>query len=364
MKFVVTKNAILECLQKVLSIVSSRSTIPILSNVLLRTEGERLWVFGTDLEVCVQTSLAAKVERHGATTLPVRHITSICKELPGQEIEIEVDDRNVATIKSGAVLFKIIGLGEENYPALPKLAGGESYVIEQSVYRYMLQMTAYAASLDETRHVLMGVWHRFAEKKLTMAATDGRRLALVERELSGGLDNEVDFILPNKTVAELLTTLQNKKEDLTIRFAGNLVAFEFGNILIISKLLEGCYPNFRQVIPASADERVSIGRESLLNAVRRVSLISRDRSNVVKLNFSPGNLEVVNESQDIGEARETLAINYQGREIRLGFNSEFLMEPLKSLQEDDVVLEISAALGPGIIRTDNSFLYVLMPVRS
>ena len=215
---------------------------------------------------------------------------------------------------------------------------------------------------DEARYILNGVLLSFKGDKLAVVATDGRRMALFEQEIEFPKGSESDMVLPFKTVDELLKTLK-AEGILKIQATENQIAFEFDDMLIVSKLIEGTYPNFRQVIPPRSEERIPVEREALLIALRRVSLIANDKSNSVKLTFSANKLEVSAMSQEVGEAREVLAINHSGKEFSIAFNPQFLMDPLRTLMKDEVYLELTDHLSPGVVKSDIPFLYVLMPMR-
>lgn len=362
MKFVIEKEVLLEALQKVQSIVGQRSTLPILSNVLLKAEGDTVSLTTTDMEVCVKTGAKADISEAGGTTLPARRFFSICRELPGGQVEIEVDAKDVATIRCGPSFFKLVGLSEDEFPPLPEFQESAVYTIDQDIFRSMLQKVAYAASTDESRYILNGALLSFKDEKLTVVATDGRRLALVEQEVEFSEDSQGSLVVPTKTLNELIKTLGDKGV-LRIRRAENQVAFDFDNILIISKLIEGTYPNFQQVIPSQCEERVAIDRETMLNAVRRVSLLTDDQTASIHLSFGRNKLELVTNSPEIGEARETIPVKYEGKDISIAFNPGFLMAPLRHLDSDEIFFELSDELSPGVIKTGVPFLYVLMPIR-
>jgi DNA polymerase-3 subunit beta len=321
-----------------------------------------LWLSATDLEVSVRTSVPAQVDKPGATTLPARKLASIVRELPAHEIELTVDDKDSASIQCGASYFKILGISEEDFPPLPKFEGGKTFTMEQGVFKDMLQKTAYAASNDETRYILNGVLLSFKGDKLTVVATDGRRLALVEQELEFPKEAETDLVVPTKTVNELGRTLEDE-ETIKIQATENQVAFEFGDMLIVSKLIEGTYPNFRQVIPNQSDQRITLEREALLTAVKRVALMASEQSSTVKLTFDKNRLEVTTETPEVGEAREKVPVKYTGPELTVAFNPEFIIDPLRSLAGDEVFLELTDELSPGVIKAEVPFLYVLMPMR-
>jgi DNA polymerase-3 subunit beta len=362
MKLVVNKDVMLEGLQKVQSIVGSRTTLPILYNVYLKAEKDRLTLAATDLEVSVRTSVEAKITRQGGTTLPARRLFSIFRELPANEIELDVDDKDVATIRAGSSVFKIIGISEDEFPPLPNFQGGRQYMLEQNAFRRMLACTHFASSSDESRYILNGVLLSFRGGKLTVVATDGRRMAHFEQDVEFLKEAEGDCVVPNKAVNELLKTLKDAGT-LKIHATENQAAFEFDQMLVITKLLEGTYPNFKQVIPSHCEERVTMVREELLAAIRRVALLVSDKSNSVTLSFSKNKLLISAVSPEVGEATESMPVKYTGKDISLSFNPEFLVDPLRGLEGDEVSLEMSDELSAGVLKSTLPFLYVLMPMR-
>ncbi len=362
MKIKVAKDQILKGLQITQGIIGARSTLPILSNVLVETDEDKLWLTATDLEVSVRCAIPAEIEKSGSTTLPAKTLFSIIRELSATDIAIEVDDKNSASLTSGASFFKILGLPKEEFPPLPKFDSGFAYNLDQAVLRDMLVKTSYASSSDETRQFLNGVLLSFKNDKLTAVATDGRRLALNEHDLECPKDQEADLIIPTKAVAELLHSL-GSEGTVKIRAVKNQVSFEFGNLLLLSKLIEGNYPNFRQVIPSQAEHRIQIEREALFSAVKRVALLTSDRSNSVKLTFAKNKVVISAQTPDIGEAYESIPVKFTGAELNVAFNPEFIMDPLRRLTSDEVYLEFNDELSPGVIKCDTPFLYVLMPMR-
>lgn len=362
MKFSVSKEKLLAGLQTVQNVVSTRTTLPILSNVLLQATGSQVRLTTTDLDVGVSGAIDAQVEREGATTLPARRLANIVRELPAAEVQVDIDSKNVASIRCGQSFFKILGLPEEEFPPLPRFEEARSFTLSQQALRDALKKTSYAISTDETRYVLNGILFSFKENKLTMVATDGRRLALVDLEVEFPRSQEADIIVPTKCVTEL-TRLLGDDGEVKMNIAENQVAFEVGSTLLVSKLIEGNYPNYRQVIPGEAKERITLERELFLNAVHRVSLLSSEKSNSVKLVFSKNNIEIAANTPDVGEAKESLAVNYKGREFSIAFNPEFLQAPLRNLSNDEVFLDLIDEMSPGVIKIQSPFLYVLMPMR-
>jgi DNA polymerase III subunit beta len=362
MKFSISKEALLDGLQKVQHVVSTRTTLPILSNVLLVAEDGKLRMTTTDLDVGITGSVEAKIDRPGATTLPAKKLVNIIRELPASEVEISVDAKNVASIQCGPSFFKIIGLGKDDFPPLPDFADAKEYRIPQELLRNGLKKTVYAISTDETRYVLNGIYTSFREGKLTLVATDGRRLAMIENDLEFPASQEIDVIVPTKAVQELLRLLSDSGEVL-VKLSGSQISFSIGDSFLVSKLIEGNYPNYRQVIPGDSSERVELPREAMLETVRRVSLLSSDKSNSVKLVFGDNKVEVTANSPDVGEARETLEVPYDGKPLQIAFNPEFLKAPLQNLDEETVYLDLIDEMSPGVVRIEGTFLYVIMPMR-
>jgi DNA polymerase-3 subunit beta len=363
MKIKVPKSSLVAGLQKVSSVVGTRTTLPVLANVLLAADKKnKLSLTTTNLDVSVKCSVDVETSKEGSSTLPARRFSSIIKELPDSDIDIEIDDKNVATIKCNSSVFKIIGISDEEFPEGEKVEGKYCYRLEQSVFKEMLRKTSYAVSNDETRQVLNGVYMSFNDNKIIMVATDGRRLALVEYELEFPKEACADIILPNKTVTELLHILSDEG-DIEIITADNKVMFKCDDIVLISKLIDGKYPNYKQVIPAQCEERIAIERESLLNSLKRVSLIIEDKSAATKLTFGKNKLMILTTAQDIGEAKESIPIKYSGKEISVAFNPEYMMDPLKTLENDEIFVELTDEMSPGVIKCDIPFIYVLMPMR-
>jgi len=316
----------------------------------------------TDLEVTMRCAVEAKISKGGATTLPARRLLSIIRELPADNIEIEVDEKNSASITCGAAFFKILGLPEDEFPAIPKYDGGTTFTVDQRVLKEMLQKTFYAASNDETRFILNGTYVSFKGNKMTLVATDGRRLALTEHEMEFPKESESEAIIPTKAVNELLRVLKDEGT-VKIHMTKNQAGFEVNDVLLITKLIEGTYPNFKQVIPGQCEHRIPIEREVFLAALKRVALLTSDKASSIKLTFGKNKLKISAQSPDIGEAHETVPIKYMGKEMVVAFNPDYIMEPLRNLVTDEIFVEMTDELSPGVIKCDVPFIYVLMPMR-
>ncbi|MBM3878343.1 MAG: DNA polymerase III subunit beta [Verrucomicrobia bacterium] len=367
MKLTIAREQIILGLQAVQNVVGTRTTLPILSNVLLRADEGGLGLTATDLDVTIACVVEAQVGKRGATTLPAKRLFSIVRELATPEIEIEVDERNLCTLQSGGSFFRIHGLAADDFPPVPELGERKKVVVPQAKLKGMLRRTAFAASTDETRYVLNGLLFSLKEHKITMVATDGRRLALTDEEVDVDPENQAEYIVPTKAINELNRLLVGDGE-VELVSTENQVAFTLRDpkgftVLVWSKLVDGTYPNYRQVIPSESRERVSLPREELLQALRRAEIMTSDKSNSVKLAFSKNNLSITANTPDVGEARESLAVNYRGVELSIAFNPSFFLEALKALDDDEVFLELTDELSPGVVKTNGPFLYVIMPMR-
>src|SRR5688572_11794414 len=367
MNLTIAKEQILTGLQAVQNVVSTRTTLPILSNVLMRAADGRVEFTATDLDVTVSCSVEASVSKAGATTIPVKKLFGIIRELTSPEIEIETDDKNVTSIRAGSSFFKIRGLAAEEFPPLPKFKEDKRVTVPQEKFRGMLKKTSFAISTDESRYVLNGIFLSLKDHKITMVATDGRRLALVDEEADVSDKSQGEFIIPAKAVNEL-SRLLTDKGDVDVNFSENQASFTLKNekgpgALIITKLIEGNYPNYRQVIPGETKERISLPREEFLHALRRAELMTSDKQNSVKMAFGKNTLAITANSPDVGEARESMAINYKGKEMAVAFNPAYLIDPLNALTEDEVFFELIDDLSPGVLKINGPFLYVVMPMR-
>jgi len=367
MKLTIGQEEFITGLQAVQNVVSTRTTLPILSNVLLNAVGDRLTLTATDLDVTISKTVEAKVEIDGNFTMPVKKLLSIAREVGGSQIEMDVS-KNQCSIKSGSSAYRVNGLPAEEFPPIPNFSGQTTIQMPQETVKTMLRRTSFAVSTDENRYVLNGLYLSFKENKLTMVATDGRRLALAEEDVELKDDNPLEVIVPTKAIQEL-SRLLGDKGDVEIQITENQVSFglkenDGTGSLIVSKLVEGAYPNYKQVIPAESKHRVTLDKEELFHALRRAEIMTSEKANSVKLTFTENNLTFTANSPEVGESRETMAIKYEGEETSIAFNPQFFIDPLKALEEDEVHFEFTDQLSPGVVKVNHPFLYVIMPMRT
>lgn len=362
MKFKVIRSKFLDGLKSVQNIVAGKGSLPILQNVMIEAGERSIKLTTTDLDISIKAEVECEVSEAGATTLPVKLLfVSMTKAAEG-EIEVEVDPQERASIRAGSARFKLQGMPASEFPQLPEEGDAYSYTVPQATIKEMLRKTSYAASQDDTRRMLKGVLMSFKDEKLTMVATDGRRLALVEKELEFPKASERDIVLPSKAVAELQRSLGNEG-DATIMVKKSQICFNLSGVIIYSKLMDDMYPNYRQVIPASCSEHIVVDRQLLLDALERASVMSMDDSHSSKLIFESNTLTVTSAANDIGEAKDEVPIKYAGEKIETMFNPTYVMDPLKAIDDDEITIDINDGHTPAVIKCSVPFLYVLMPLR-
>lgn len=374
MEFKINKDHFSNGLQQVLNVVGTRSAMPILGNVLIEASADHISLTTTNLDIGIRCRITAVVTTEGSITLPVRKLATIVKELPQQEVFFELASNNQAKITSGGSIFKVMGIGTDEFPPLPSFENQHVFKLEQNDLANMLKSVSFAQSSDENRYILNGVYFNFSDENLTLVATDGRRLALTSYELEADSSDTGSLILPAKTVSEI-ERLVGKGESVKIAFNDRQVAFEIeiededGNsglidhIYLVSKIVEGNFPNYRQVIPKETEYRIKIERELFLECVHRAALVTSEKSNSIKLKISNNLMEIMGSSAEYGESHESMGIAYEGPDVQIAFNPTFLMEPLRALSHDEIFFEFKDELSPGLVKTLNQFLCVIMPLR-
>ncbi len=372
MKFKINRDHFASGLAQVLNVVGSKATMPILSNVLIEAEKDQISLTTTNLDLGIRCKIKADVKETGSVTLPVKRLATIVRELPNVDVTVDASPNHQVKLASGGSNFRIMGIGKEEFPPLPEFGEEKSFTLEQAELTTMLKSVAYAQSTDETRYILNGVYFSFKDGKLSLVATDGRRLALVSKELDVPSESAGSIILPAKTVGEL-TRLLDKGEKLKINFNDRRAAFQIAtdkdttglidSVYLYSKVVEGNYPNYQQVVPKETHQRIKLERELFLQCVHRAALVCSEKSNSVKIKLSSNLLEITAQSPDFGEAHESMAIGYSGPELQVAFNPTFVMDPLRALTKDEIFFELKDDVSPGVFKTLESFLCVIMPVR-
>ena len=372
MKFKINRDHFANGLAQVLNVVGSKATMPILSNVLIEAEKDQISLTTTNLDLGIRCKIKAEVKEGGAVTLPVKRLASIVLELPNVDVTLDSSPNHQVKLSSGGSTFRIMGIGKEEFPPLPEFGDEKSYTIDQAELATMLRSVAYAQSQDETRYILNGVFFNFRDGRFSLVATDGRRLAMISKEMEISPESSGSIILPAKTVAEL-SRLLDKGEKIKINFNDRRCAFQIASgkdssglvdsIYLYSKVVEGNYPNYQQVIPKETHQRIKLERELFLQCIHRAALVCSEKANSVKLKLSSNLVEITAQSPDFGEAHESMAINYSGPDLQVAFNPAFMIDPLKALAKDEIYFELKDEISPGVFKTLDSFVCVIMPVR-
>jgi DNA polymerase-3 subunit beta len=369
MEFKIEKGTFLSGLYLAQGIADRKSTMPILANVLLRTEGrEKLLVAATDLNVTVTSELPAKVTSEGGLTLGARHLHDIVRALPGESLSLKRGDNQYADIKAGKVEYKVVGMADRDFPRLPNHHEVEFAKVDGATLRDMINKTFFSISTDETRYHLNGVLFDCDgagdKARARMVSTDGHRLSKIERVLPGGPKVQ-GLIIPRKGLAEIKRALEGVTGDIELGSAKGHVFVRVGTTAISVKLIEAQFPPFEQVIPKESERSLSLSRGALLDALKRISIMSSDKTSGVKISLGEGVLRVSSDNPDLGEGHEELEVKYDGAPVTVGFNARYLIDLLTEMDSPEVRLELNGELDPGVLRPADGkdYLGVVMPMR-
>ena len=355
-------------------IAEKKSTMPILSHVLLEAKkGNELQISATDLDLSVSSTHTCEVAREGAVAVPAKHLYEIVRALPEQTVTLKRASNNYLEVKSGPSEFRIVGLPAEDFPALPRFEKLNFVDVDPKSLLDQIERTFFAASNDETRYNLNGVFFEPQGAVLRLVATDGHRLTVSERPLAGDFALKKGVILPKKGLQELRKLLTEaaesgqEKPSSQLGFAENSAVFKRPGVILVMRLIEGLFPDYQQVIPKPGEKIIKVGRQRFLETLRRVSLLSSDKSHAVKLELSAGTLRVLSQNPDLGDAREDVPVEYAGEPLKIGFNSRYLTDVVAALKADDVQLELADDLSPVVLKgageADAGYTAVVMPMR-
>jgi len=370
MKFLVEQNELLGGLQVVQRAISSRSTLPILSGIYLSCEHNLLRLRATDLEIGIECTIPVQSEIEGETVLPARYFVEIIKRLPDIPLTIERSEGNLVTIKYGSSEIQLNQFNAEEFPPLPEIEEIHSITINADLFINAIRQVSIAASHDTSRPIFTGILLEVDQNNtLKLVATDTHRLAYREIMLSNASVNNFSCIIPSRTLGEISKIFRPEDNFIEISFAENQVLFKVESTVLVSRLIEGQFPNYNQVIPTSYTSRVRILTRDLLNSAERASLLARDefknRSNVIKLNISGNNLTITSQSAEIGNLHEELPIYLEGESAEIAFNARYLIDVLKVIDQEEINLDLTGSLSPGIIRPtdDPHVLFLVLPIR-
>ncbi|MBI3398295.1 MAG: DNA polymerase III subunit beta [Deltaproteobacteria bacterium] len=366
MKFEIKKDVFLKVLQRVQGVVEKRNTMPILANMLIKALHGKIDFMATDLEVSIKDQCDAVVTKEGSITINARKLFEIIKEAPEDKIDIAAEGSGKIVIKSGKAKFNIVGLPAEEFPSFPAYEEGQLFRVAPEVLKEMIEKTAFAASTDETRYNINGVFVEKEGSYIRMVATDGHRLAVIERSSEWPkLDKGV--ILPRKGIFELKKIINDAEGSLSLAFTANSMVIKKDGTVVVIRLIDGEFPDYKQVIPKGNEKKIELEREGFLSSLKRVSLLSMEKGRGVKFCLSKGKMELSSSNPDVGEAREEINVDYKNDGLEVGFNATYIMDALGVLDDDKVVLELKDRESPAILKAANKneggYLYVIMPMR-
>jgi DNA polymerase III subunit beta len=363
MEVVLDRDALLKGLQMVQNIVEPRQTLPILANFLLETEEGTVRLTATDLEVGARVAVPARVVGKGAITVSARKFAEIVKELPSAAITLKVGDNSGVSLRCAGVTYRLVGMPPDDFPPVVPASPGAWLTLEAKALRDMLTQTSFAISHDETRYALNGILFALAGTEMRLVATDGHRLALSVRTL-GEVGRAATGIVPRKAVAEIMRVL-SAGEEVQIGLTENQFVLQMPNFVMTARLIEGQFPNYEAVIPKTHPGKLVISRAAIGAALRRVSVMAEERNKPVKIALAPAVLRITASSQDMGEAEESLDVDYAGDELAIGFNSRYLLDAIGPIDHEQVVIEFKDSLSPGVVRSvsDDGYCCVIMPMR-
>ena len=342
--------------------VSTRATVQILAGVLLRAEGGRLSLAATDMDLSLRSWLDVDVQGEGDVVVPGRLLVELTRLLPEEEVTIEHrGEEGVVQITCGTAAYRLHTYNAEDFPRLPPVETASMFTVPREAFLQTIARVSRAASRDESRPVLTGILVRFEAGKLVMAATDSYRLAVKETPFADGAP-DLEAIVPARALAELARVAQ-AGDELEIGVHENQVVFASGDVWLTTRRIDGQFPDYRQLVPESFENEVSVPRSGLLDVVRRTAVMAQ-RNSPLRLRFEDGELTVSAQTQDVGEARESLPVAYAGEPLEIGFNADFLREGLESLETDELKLKLISPLRPGLLTGEgDEFWYLIMPIR-
>jgi DNA polymerase-3 subunit beta len=362
-KITCSKDELTRALSLVGRAVSTRASVQVLGGVLLRASGGQLELAATDMELSLRLVVDCEVEGEGAVVAPGRLLVDLARLLPDGEVVLEhKPEQGTLEVTCGSASYKLNTYSAEDFPKLPDAESAQTFTVDRAAFLETVSRVARSASRDESRPVLTGILVRFEGGQLVMAATDSYRLSVKETEIAGSEGAELEAIVPARALTELSRIAQDDG-DLQIGVQENHVVFGAGETWLTSRRIDGQFPNYKQLLPETFEHEVKLPREEFLEVVRRASVMAQ-RNSPLRLRFAEGEVTVSAQTQDVGEAKESLPVPFAGEPLEIGFNPEFLRDGLESVASDEVALRLISPLRPGLIVSDDEhFSYLIMPIR-
>ncbi|ASW41959.1 DNA polymerase III subunit beta [Clostridium isatidis] len=363
MKFSCEKQKLQEGISISNKAITGKTTMPILEGIYIKAFKNSLTLIGSDMDLSIETSVEADVIEEGTIVVDSKIFSEIIRKLPNSDVYIETLDNDIIQITCEKSIFNLVYMKAEDYPSLPEIKENISVEVPQDILKSMIRGTSFAVAQDETRPILQGILFEIKDKKLNLVALDGYRMAVRSEYL--GSDDNIDVVIPGKTLNEVAKILEDAENLVKITFTDNHILFNLDKTKIVSRLLEGKFVNYVSLLPQEHKILVEVNRHDLQNCIERASLMSKDsNSNLIKLDFNEDNVIITSNSQ-LGKVREELNINLQGEELQIAFNSRYILDVLKNIDENEIYMEMTSSVSPCIIRcksNDNS-RYLVLPVR-
>ncbi|MGE0354900.1 MAG: DNA polymerase III subunit beta [Gemmatimonadales bacterium] len=368
MKFTIAREQLQEGLLAVQGSVPTKTTLPVLSNILVEATKDGLRLSGTDLDIGVTTTIPGSVDQEGAITLPAKKLVEIVRELPNAAIRVTASGEQRVNIECGRTKFRLLGLPREEFPAFPAVKFEGGWSTSAGDLQKLIGHVAFAASTEESRPILNGVLWELRAERMRMVATNGHRLARMDVPVkAGGGKDQADLIVPPKAL-EQIRRLFGSEEDLEIARSENHLGFRSSTTQVYTRLIEGPYPNYEQVIPRENDKSATAEKSALTSALRRMSIVASDQTHRIRMQFTNGSCKLSVQTPDLGEAQEEVTVSYEGDPLEIGFNASYLLEILKYMPTDEIRLtfkgpERAATCEPVGWDDSASFLTLVMPLR-
>lgn len=363
MIFICEKQKLLDAILITQKAITGKSTMPLLEGIYLNAEKEGVTLIGSDMDISIQTKIEADVLEEGKVVIDSKIFGEIIRKLPNSEVKIEILQNDTVQITCEKSVFNVVYMNADDYPSLPEVDSNNSLDFPQNILKNMIKGTSFAIAQDEARPILQGILFQIKEKQLHLVALDGYRLAIRTEYVDN--DSDMEVVIPGKTLNEVSKILEDSDEQVSINFTANHILFNLGNTKIISRLLEGNFVNYKSLLPQEHKILVSVNKQQLQNGIERASLMAKEgNSYLIKLDIKNDTIVITSNSQ-LGKVREEVSVELQGDEIEIAFNSRYLLDVLKNLEDDTIYMEMTSSVSPCVIRSEksNNYKYLVLPVR-
>ena len=363
MNIICSKQKLQEGISIVTKAITGKSTMPVLEGIYIEANKEGLTLIGSDMDVSIETKVEADVIKEGSIVIDSKIFAEIIRKLPNSDVKIEIAENDLIQITCEKSVFNLVFMNPSDYPALPSINENLSVEVPQNLLKNMIKGTSFAIAQDEARPILQGILFEVKNKELNLVALDGYRLAVRSELLD--VDDNIEVVIPGKTLNEVSKILEDNNDIVKITFTNNHILFNVNNTKIISRLLDGKFVNYGSLLPQEYKLLINVRKQELQQGIERASLMAKDgNSNLIRLDVQEDTLVITSNSQ-LGKVREEVNINLQGEGVQIAFNSRYLLDVLKNMEEDDVVIEMTSSVSPCVIKGKNSnnAKYLVLPVR-